>query len=50
MSQCKALYKAHSETIFGNMDSMIFLGGRGQSTSKEISEAWLGKATINMYL
>ena len=28
MSQCKALYKDHSETIMGNMDSIVFLGGR----------------------
>ena len=27
MSQCKALYKDHSETIMGNMDSIVFLGG-----------------------
>ena len=47
-SQLKALYKDHSETILGNMDSVIFLGGREHSTIKEISEA-LGKASINMY-
>lgn len=46
MSQCKALYKDHAETIMGNMDSVIFLGGREASTIKEISESWLGKATI----
>ena len=48
MSQCKALYKDHSETIMGNMDSVVFLGGRESSTIKEISENWLGKATISM--
>ena len=48
MSQCKALYKDHSETIMGNMDSIIFLGGREASTLKDISENWLGKATISM--
>lgn len=32
MSQCKALYKDHSETIMGNMDSIVFLGGREAST------------------
>ena len=32
----------------GNMDSVIFLGGRESSTLKEISENWLGKATISM--
>ena len=48
MSQCKALYKDHSETIMGNMDSIVFLGGREASTIKDISENWLGKATISM--
>ena len=48
MSQCKALYKDHSETIIGNMDSIVFLGGREASTLKDISENWLGKATISM--
>ena len=48
MSQCKALYKDHSETIMGNMDSIVFLGGREVSTLKDISENWLGKATISM--
>lgn len=32
----------------GNMDSVVFLGGREHSTVKEISEAWLGKQTISM--
>lgn len=47
-SQLKALYKDHAETIMGNMDSMIFLGGREHTTVKELSEA-LGKETISMY-
>ncbi len=47
-SQLKALYKDHAETIMGNMDSVIFLGGREHSTIKEISES-LGKETISMY-
>lgn len=47
-SQCKALYKDNAETIMGNMDSVIFLGGREHSTIKEISEA-LGRETISMY-
>lgn len=47
-SQLKALYKDHAETIMGNMDSVIFLGGREHSTIKEISET-LGKETISMY-
>ena len=48
MAQCKAIYKDHAETIMGNMDSVIFLGGRESTTVKEISENWLGKATISM--
>ena len=47
MSQCKALYKDNAETIMGNMDSIVFLGGREASTLKDISENWLGKATIS---
>jgi len=47
-SQLKALYKDHAETIMGNMDSVIFLGGREHSTIKELSEV-LGKETISMY-
>jgi len=46
-SQLKALYKDHAETIMGNMDSVIFLGGREHTTVKELSEA-LGKETISM--
>jgi len=46
-SQLKALYKDHAETIMGNMDSVIFLGGREHTTVKELSEA-LGKETIAM--
>ena len=46
-SQLKALYKDHAETIMGNMDSVIFLGGREHTTIKELSEA-LGKETISM--
>jgi len=48
LAQCKAIYDKHAETILGNMDSVIFLGGRESSTIKEISENWLGKATIYM--
>ena len=47
-AQCKAIYKDNAETILGNMDSVVFLGGRESSTIKEISENWLGKATISM--
>lgn len=47
-AQLKALYKDNAETIMGNMDSVIFLGGREHTTVKELSEA-LGKETISMY-
>ena len=48
LAQCKAIYDKHAETILGNMDSVVFLGGREASTIKEISENWLGKAAISM--
>ena len=48
LAQCKAIYDKHAETILGNMDSVVFLGGREASTIKEISENWLGKSTISM--
>ena len=48
LAQCKAIYDKHAETILGNMDSAVFLGGREASTIKEISENWLGKSTISM--
>ena len=48
LAQCKAIYDKNAETILGNMDSVVFLGGREASTIKEISENWLGKATISM--
>lgn len=47
-SQLKAIYKEQADTIIGNCDSVLFLGGREKSTLKEISEA-LGKETIDMY-
>jgi len=47
-SQLKGLYKDHAETILGNCDSVIFLGGREHSTIKELSEV-MGKETISMY-
>ena len=47
-SQLKALYKDHCETIIGNMDSMVFLGGKERTTLKELSET-LGKETIDTY-
>ena len=47
-SQLKALYKENAETIIGNMDSRIFLGGAESSTLKEWS-AMLGKQSIDTY-
>ena len=44
----KALYKDHSETIMGNMDSIVFLGGSEPTTLKDLAEA-LGKETIDSY-
>jgi len=44
-SQLKAVYKDHAETIIGNCSCVLFLGGKEQSTLKEIS-AMLGKETI----
>ena len=46
-SQLKALYKDHAETIVGNCDTMLFLGGKERTTLKEISEL-LGKETIDL--
>lgn len=46
-SQLRAIYKDHAETINGNCDSLLFLGGKEKSTLKEISE-FLGKETINL--
>ena len=45
-SQLKAIYKDNADTIIGNMDSQIFLGGSEPTTLKELSEA-LGKETID---
>ena len=47
-SQLKALYKDNCDTIIGNCDSSVFLGGKEKSTLKEISEL-LGKETIDLY-
>lgn len=47
-SQLKALYKDNSDTIIGNMDSVLFLGGKERSTLKELEET-LGKETIDTY-
>ena len=47
-SQLKALYKDSADTICGNCDSVIFLGGKEKTTLKELSEA-LGKETIDTF-
>ncbi len=47
-SQLKAIYKDNADTIIGNMDSQIFLGGSEQTTLKDLN-ATLGKETIDMY-
>lgn len=47
-SQLKTIYRDASETILGNCDTMLFLGGKEGSTLKEISET-LGKETIDLY-
>lgn len=47
-SQLKTIYKDAAETILGNCDTMLFLGGKESSTLKEISET-LGKETIDLY-
>ena len=47
-SQLKALYKDNADTIIGNMDSQIFLGGSENTTLKELAAA-LGKETIDLY-
>lgn len=47
-SQLKAIYKDNADTIVGNCDTMLFLGGKEKTTLKEISEI-LGKETIDLY-
>ena len=47
-SQLKALYKDNADTIIGNMDSRLFLGGSEPTTLKELSTA-LGKETIDTF-
>ena len=47
-SQLKAIYKDNADTIIGNCDAKIFLGGTEPTTLKELSEA-LGKETIDLY-
>ena len=47
-SQLKTIYKEAADTIIGNCDSLLFLGGKEKTTLKEISEM-LGKETIDIY-
>ena len=47
-SQLKAIYKDNADTIIGNMDSQIFLGGSEPTTLKELNQA-LGKETIDTF-
>ena len=47
-SQLKAMYKDSADTILGNCDTTLFLGGKEKTTLKEMSEL-LGKETIDMY-
>jgi len=47
-SQLKAIYKDNTDTIIGNMDSQLFLGGTEPTTLKDLSQ-FLGKETIDMY-
>jgi len=47
-SQLKAIYKDNADTIVGNCDTTLFLGGKEKTTLKELSEV-LGKETIDLY-
>ncbi len=47
-SQLKALYKDNADTIIGNCDSMVFLGGKEKTTLKDLTET-LGKETIDSF-
>ena len=47
-SQLKAIYKDNADTIVGNCDSMLFLGGKERTTLKELAET-LGRETIDTY-
>ena len=47
-SQLKSIYKDNADTIVGNCDSTLFLGGKARTTLKELSES-LGKETIDLY-
>lgn len=47
-SQLKVIYKDNADTIVGNCDSTLFLGGKEKTTLKELSET-LGKETIDLF-
>lgn len=47
-SQLKAIYKDNADTIEGNCDTTLFLGGKEKTTLKELAEV-LGKETIDLY-
>jgi type IV secretion system protein VirD4 len=47
-SQLKAIYKEHAETIVGNCDSYLFLGGKEKETLRDLADL-LGKETIDLY-
>ena len=47
-SQLKSIYKDNADTIVGNCDTMLFLGGKEKNTLKDLSEI-LGKETIDLY-
>jgi len=47
VNQAKAIYKDHWATIEGNCDTTVFLGGKGEDTTKYVSNDLLGKATID---
>lgn len=44
----KAIYRDHADTLIGNCDTSLFLGGKEKSTLKDLSES-LGKETIDLY-
>lgn len=48
MSQLKAIYKDNADTICGNCDTLLFLGGKEKTTLKDMSET-LGKETIDLF-
>ena len=48
MSQLKSIYKDNADTVLGNCDTLLFLGGKEKTTLKDISET-LGKETIDLF-